>query len=697
MDHQRPSSASTPSQPIDVVCSRYFTEWLHKEQISLGFTTYQTHRLFLVGLKPDSGRLSAFERLFDRAMGLTVASPDRLYMSERYRLWQFDNALAPGETYNGYDKLYVPRVGHVTGELDVHDLAVDADKRLIFVNTLYSCLATLSDRYSFTPVWQPPFISRLAPEDRCHLNGLAMVAGEPRYVTAVSRSDVASGWRERRQDGGCVIDVASDEVIVTGLSMPHSPRWYRGRLWVQNSGTGEFGYVDLDRGEFEPVAFCPGYLRGMAFHGDWALVGLSKPRERTFTGLELQERLSAKDAAPRCGLMAIDLETGNVVNWMDLRSVVTELYDVQVLPGVRCPMSLGFKTDEVRRIIAVDQAPSAVLHTLSLTDEPQPDSKAAPPPPVPHPTVQRDGRDVTDIGYRYQVSLDMTVAAAIQEYESLTFPSIRQQSQVRAFAEPLVAIAVSHGAKPVGMALAEITPAGESARVLSMRVAPEHRRRGVGTKMLGHLERTLGREGCSRVTLSYRSNWSSVPAIERLLEKANWPPAVTHSLICKTDRRIAQAPWFSAVSLPDGFEAFPWVDLTAEEKEYMERRQKEEEGGWYPDHLTPFQVLERLEAANSLGLRHEGRVVGWMITHRTAPDTVQYTSLFLDRGVRGQGLALPFVIEAIRRQAAVEKEAPYGLFQVEVDNEKMMSFLDHFLRPYMESQVELRLTGKRLR
>ena len=436
MHQAHPSPASTPSQPIDIVCSRYFTEWLHKEQFSIAFTTYQTHRLFLLGLKPDTGRLSAFERLFDRAMGLTVASPDRLYMSERYRLWQLDNALAPGETYNEYDKLYVPRVGHITGELDVHDLAVDADGRLIFVNTLYSCLATLSDRYCFTPVWQPPFISRLAPEDRCHLNGLAMVEGKPRYVTAVSRSDVASGWRERRRDGGCIIDVASNEVILTGLSMPHSPRWYRGKLWVQNSGTGDFGFVDLERGAFEPVAFCPGYLRGMAFHGDWALVGLSKPRERTFSGLALDERLEAKDAEPRCGLMAVDLETGNIVNWMDLRSIVTELYDVQVLPGVRCPMSLGFKTDEVRRIIAVDQAPSPVLHTLSLSEE----AKPAAPASVP---ARRSDRQLPTYGleYRYHLSVDMTVMAAIQEYDSLTFPSIKEQASVRAITEPLLAMA----------------------------------------------------------------------------------------------------------------------------------------------------------------------------------------------------------------------------------------------------------------
>lgn len=347
--------------------------------MSLAFTTYQTNRLFLLGVKPD-GRLSAFERLFDRAMGL-YATSERLYMSSRYQLWQFDNALEPGELHNGYDRLYVPRIGYTTGDLDIHDIAVvptlsqdtlDGDK-VIFVNTLFSCLATLSDRYSFTPLWQPPFISKLAAEDRCHLNGLAIVEGQPRYVTAISQSDVAAGWRERRQNGGCVVDVQSNQVILTGLSMPHSPRFYpapsphtgemtQGRLWLLNSGTGEFGYVDTERGAFEPVAFCPGYLRGMAFWGKFAIVGLSKPRRnKTFSGLALDELLAAHDAAPRCGLMVIDLHSGDIAHWLELEGVVEELYDVAVLPAVRRPMSLGFRTEEICRLLTFDSRPSGTF------------------------------------------------------------------------------------------------------------------------------------------------------------------------------------------------------------------------------------------------------------------------------------------------------------------------------------------------
>ncbi len=361
------SNPLTPS--LEINCSRQCTAWLHEQNLSLAFTTYQGGKVFFIGLQHD-GRLSVFERTFNRCMGLWVEG-STLIMSSLYQLWRFENALEPGQIHNGYDCLYVPQVGYITGDLDVHDVAVAAstqsdksplaflnqrcsEKQVVFINTLFSCLATVSERHSFVPLWQPPFISRLAAEDRCHLNGLAMRSGQPRYVTAVSQSDVADGWRDRRRDGGVLIDVNTNEVILTGLSMPHSPRWHRDKLWLLNSGTGEFGYADLKRGTFEPVTFCPGYLRGLAFSGDFAVVGISKPRNnKTFSGLPLDEQLRVKDASPRCGLLAIDLRSGDIVHWLRIEGVVEELYDVAVLPGVRRPMALGFKTDEIRRVVTI--------------------------------------------------------------------------------------------------------------------------------------------------------------------------------------------------------------------------------------------------------------------------------------------------------------------------------------------------------
>lgn len=355
-------AAAVPKLEID--CSRQFTEWLAEMRISLAFTTYQSGKLFLIGLKPD-GHLSVHERSFSRCMGLW-ASDQTLWMNSLYQLWRFENALGRGERHQGYDRLYVPQTGYTTGDIDIHDIAADGRDRPIFVATLFSCLATVSETHSFAPVWHPPYITRLAAEDRCHLNGLALVDGKPRYVSAVAATDVADGWREHRRSGGIVVDVASGEIVCRGLSMPHSPRFRDGTLYVENSGTGEFGYVDLERGRFEPMAFCPGFLRGMALVDRFAVVGMSRPRAegKTFTGLALGETLAAKGVSPRCGLAVIDLRNGDIVHWMNITGVVEELYDVAVLPGVVRPMALGFKSDEIRRVITVEPSRPATTSQL---------------------------------------------------------------------------------------------------------------------------------------------------------------------------------------------------------------------------------------------------------------------------------------------------------------------------------------------
>ena len=359
MNLKRPevvAKAATPDEPwLQVLSSREFPAWLAQQRMSLGFTTYQAGKLILLGSQSD-GRLSVFERTFNRCMGLW-GDGQTLWMSSLYQLWRFENTLAPGELYNGADRLYVPKIGYTTGDLDIHDVAVEASGRVVFVNTRFGCLATLNDRCSFTPLWRPSFLSKLAPEDRCHLNGLALDEGKARYVTAVSVSDVADGWRDKRRDGGVVIDVQSNEVVARGLSMPHSPRVYRGKLWLLNAGSGYFGSVDLASGRFEPLTFCPGFLRGLAFAGDYAIVGLSGPRQdqHTFGGLALDDELARHDAEPRSGLQVIDLRSGDVVHWVRLEGMINELYDVVALPGVVRPMALGFKTDEIQRLLTVGE------------------------------------------------------------------------------------------------------------------------------------------------------------------------------------------------------------------------------------------------------------------------------------------------------------------------------------------------------
>lgn len=349
------SAGPQAGQETEISCSRGFADWLLANRCSIAFTSYQTGELFLVGVLGD-GRLSFHHRYFERAMGL-CGNAQRIYLATLYQVWRLENVLRPGEVANGeFDRLFIPRNAQVTGDLDVHEIGVESNGRVVFVNTLYSCLSVFSRTDSFTPLWKPKFISKLAAEDRCHLNGLAMEAGKARYVTAVCRSDAVNGWRDRRATGGMVIDVSDDRVVTEGLSMPHSPRLFRGDLWVLDSGRGHLVRIDPVSGRCENVAFCPGYLRGLAFAGKYAVVGLSLPRQSGFSGLELDDELKKRDCDPWAGLNVIDTETGDVVQWLRLEGHLRETFSVMVLPEVRCPMAVGPVSPEIRSHITIEPA-----------------------------------------------------------------------------------------------------------------------------------------------------------------------------------------------------------------------------------------------------------------------------------------------------------------------------------------------------
>lgn len=343
-----------PTQKTQISCSRGFAEWLLSNRCSIAFTSYQTGELFLIGVLPD-GRVSFHQRHFVRAMGLYTDS-QRIYLAALHQVWRLENVLRPGEYANErFDRLFVPRNAQVTGDIDIHELGVETSGRVVFINTLYSCLAAFSRTDSFIPLWKPKFISKLAAEDRCHLNGLAMERGKARYVSAICRSDAVNGWRDRRASGGTIVDVNDDRIVTEGLSMPHSPRLYRGHLWALDSGRGYLVRIEPKSGRSENVTFCPGFLRGLAFSGKFALVGLSLPRDGNFAGLELDEELKKRDADPWAGLNIIDTTTGDVVQWLRLQGDLRETFSVGILPEVRCPMAIGLMTSEVLSHITMEE------------------------------------------------------------------------------------------------------------------------------------------------------------------------------------------------------------------------------------------------------------------------------------------------------------------------------------------------------
>lgn len=345
---------NTPQNPLEITTSRLLLSWFQAEPCSIVFTTYQVGKIFIVGLNSD-GKIHITERTFPRCMGLGT-NGQTLWMSSLFQLWRFENSLLEGQVYQDYDSVLIPQVAYTTGDLDIHDIIVGENNRPVFVNTRFSCLATISETHSFKAIWKPPFISKLLPEDRCHMNGMADENGKPKYVTIVGQSDVADGWREKRQNGGMVMDVITNEIIGQGFSMPHSPRLYQGKLWLLEAGSGYFGYLDLNTQKFERLVFCPGFLRGLDFIGNYAIVGTSGLRQnKTFSGLELEQNLQKAGVEARAAVHIINLETGAIENWIRLGGMVEELYDVRVLPQVRKALLIGTRKDEIRNMISVEE------------------------------------------------------------------------------------------------------------------------------------------------------------------------------------------------------------------------------------------------------------------------------------------------------------------------------------------------------
>ncbi|MEY2959174.1 MAG: hypothetical protein RLZZ01_1742, partial [Actinomycetota bacterium] len=301
---------------------------LGENNLTLLLSTYQSGQM--ISLRTMDGVLNTHFTPMPRPMGIAALGADRLAVGTDHEVWTYRNqpsVAAKVEPKGSHARAYVLRDRHVTGDIQIHEMHYDANGALWVVATRFSCLATLDPEHSFVPRWKPWFVSAIAAEDRCHLNGLAMRDGKPKYVTAFAESDTPQGWRETKATTGMVIDIEQNEILARGICMPHSPRWYRDQLWVLESGRGSLARVNLDTGELETVVELPGFTRGLQFAGKFAFVGLSQVRESVFHGIPLTQR----DEERHSGIWVVDIETGKVVGFVRFDGVVQEVFDLQVM------------------------------------------------------------------------------------------------------------------------------------------------------------------------------------------------------------------------------------------------------------------------------------------------------------------------------------------------------------------------------
>jgi uncharacterized protein (TIGR03032 family) len=345
------SETATALNRLEIAQSRGFAAWLAERRLAVALTTGASGRLVLVGAGAE-GRLSLFLRGFDGAFGLH-GSGQTLLMAGAFQIWRFENTVAPGKSASGYDKLFVPRLAHTIGDVGAGDVAFAADGTILFANTLFSCVAAASAEYSFTPVWRPPFVSRLVPEDRCHLTGFALEDGMLRFASAAAASDEPRGWERGIAAAGLVIDAVNDAVVAGGLALPVAPRLREGRLWLDEAASGLFGFIHLGSGTFEEVAFCPGWLSGLAFADGFAVVATSIARDgRGVGGLPLEHNLETYRAKAQTALCVIDLASGEVAHWLRFDGL-TEIRDVALLADTVRPAALGLAGEDIRRVLSI--------------------------------------------------------------------------------------------------------------------------------------------------------------------------------------------------------------------------------------------------------------------------------------------------------------------------------------------------------
>ena len=685
-----PVSLSAPA-------SAGLANWLRQQAVSLAFSTYRANRLLFLGVDEQANpSLKLHERLFDRPMGLFVAG-ESIWMAARCQLWRLDNLLGPGQLHEGGDRLYVPAASYTTGDVNAHELVLGPDGQPIFVNTAFSCLAGIAPGCSFAPTWQPPFISQLAGDDRCHLNGIALKDGIPTWATACGGSGDPSAWRNNRNGGGVLIHIPTGELAATGLSMPHSPRWHGGKLWLLNSGTGELGCIE--DGQFQALCALPGFARGLAFVGGCAVVGLSKLRSPQFTGLPLEERLNdGANPGGCCGLRVIDLASGEILHSLDLPEPVDELFDVVLLPGVRQPRALGLQGEEIDCLVKIPERPE-LLHVRPMAPSGKPHrGPSVRPFGLPEPSAAEISKGqaaaatpyaegpaaygttntaaAPDTPIRYQRVFHLT-PENLAPYTPLTFPSLAPGSAAlsRIQGELLGLSAMAAGVM-VGFAVAERRADG-GAQLLSLKVDPLWRRRGIGTGLLQRLMVFLAKENIAPLSLRYRASPEIGACFEPILSRLGWSRPRTDFLLLEGQSpQLAAIDWADRHPIAAPYSLLPWQALTGEQRAQAAALDA-------PTELQPPAEPRGLELAICLALLHHGTPVGWLLAHRTGPNSVRYSSLFVTPAHRGRARALALLSEGFRRQHAAA--IPTARAAIDRRNTAMLRLLKRHLGAHLSS------------
>lgn len=358
------NNVSASVAPFSARYTPQVPELLNKLNCSIALSTYQAGKIVLISPHPDNEKLITLPRTFRKPMGVAIKG-DKMAISVKDEVIIFQNSRQLATHYpnkqNTYDSLWLPRTTYYTGLVDMHDIDF-GDDGIYAINTSFSCICKIDGNFNFTPVWQPYFINELVPGDLCHLNGMVILDGKPKYVTALGTSTTPQGWKENIIDGGVLMDVEKNEIILNNLAMPHSPKMYNNDLYLLTSASGEFIKVDVETKSYKTLKKFDGFCRGLSFCGDFAFIGFSKLRKNSSTFA----KLSFSDKANFSGIKIIHMPTNAEVGEIIYETSVDEIYEVIILENMIRPNILN-TIDDIHKLSL--ETPSTTYWAKKETQE----------------------------------------------------------------------------------------------------------------------------------------------------------------------------------------------------------------------------------------------------------------------------------------------------------------------------------------
>lgn len=277
----------------------------------------------------------------------------------------------------------------------------------------------------------------------------------------------------------------------------------------------------------------------------------------------------------------------------------------------------------------------------------------------------------------------------IEPYLSFTFPYYREQIEQGPQQGKWIAIGAAEHTTPVGLALAAID--GDCGNLVSLYVNPQQRRQKVGTRLMEALEEAIQEMGCRSLSLNYTTKRATAANLESILTQLNWPLPTCQMFFCEYDMLALQHPPFAEFQpLAHPFTLFPFDAITDAEKTWIQ----DHCGTLFPRELDPLRDRENLESLNSIGLRFQNELIGWIVTHRISLETIRYTSLFVKPAFRPKGVAIALMAEAVRKQFLCRELAPRALHGTYVTADAMMRVIHKRLLPFTDQHYFSKSTTK---